>query len=106
MDRMHKMKEEGIKVDLTVTSPPYDDLRTYKGTNDDWNFEKFKEVADLLYDITADGGAVIWVVGDATIKGSETLSSLKQAIYFKELGFNAETRIWDKGSVALPPQTP
>lgn len=102
VDRMRKMKEEGIKVDLTVTSPPYDDLRTYKGTNDDWNFDKFKEVADLLYDITADGGAVVWVVGDSTIKGSETLSSFRQAIYFKELGFNVETMIWDKGSFAFP----
>ena len=99
---MRKMVEDGVTVDLTVTSPPYDDLRTYKGTNDDWNFEKFKEVADLLWKVTADGGAVVWVVGDATINGSETLSSFRQAIYFKELGFNVETMIWDKGSFTFP----
>ena len=91
---MQKM-ESGI-IDLTVTSPPYDNLRTYAGTLD-WSFEIFKQVANELYRITKDGGVVVWVVGDATIKGSETGTSFRQALYFKEIGFNLhDTMIWLK----------
>lgn len=78
-------------IDLTVTSPPYDNLRKYNGYS--WDFE---EVAKELYRITKDGGVVVWVVGDATIKGSETLTSFKQALYFKQIGFNVETMIYEK----------
>lgn len=92
---MQQLIKDGIKVDLTVTSPPYDNLRTYNGTCE-WNFDIFKEVAQCLYDITIDGGVVVWVVGDATIKGSETGTSFRQALYFKEIGFNLETMIWEK----------
>lgn len=70
-------------IDLTVTSPPYDNLRTYNGFSFD-----FKGVAKELYRITKPGGVVVWVVGDATINGSETGTSFKQALYFKEIGFN------------------
>ncbi len=71
-------------IDLTVTSPPYDNLRTYKGYT--WDFET---IAKELYRVTKDGGVVVWVVGDATIKGSETGTSFRQALYFKdECGFN------------------
>ena len=69
-------------VDLTVTSPPYDDLRTYNG----YSFD-FESVAKELYRVTKQGGVVVWVVGDATIKGSETGTSFKQALYFNEIGF-------------------
>ena len=86
-------------VDLTVTSPPYDNLRTYNGNIDQWNFEKFKAIAKELFRITADGGVVVWIVADATIKGSETGTSFKQALYFKECGFNIhDTMIWAKPS--------
>ena len=79
-------------IDLTVTSPPYDNLRTYNGFS--FNFE---EVAKELYRITKDGGVVVWVVGDATINGSETGTSFRQALYFKEIGFNLhDTMIWNK----------
>lgn len=88
--------KDGVKVDLTVTSPPYDNLRTYNDTVC-WNFDTFKKTAQLLYDITADGGVVVWVVSDATIKGNETGTSFKQALYFKEIGFNLhDTMIWVK----------
>ena len=81
-----------------MTSPPYDNLRTYAGTLD-WNFEIFKQVANELYRITKDGGVVVWVVGDATIKGSETGTSFRQALYFKEIGFNLhDTMIWEKST--------
>jgi len=79
-------------IDLTVTSPPYDNLRTYNGFS--FNFE---EVAKELYRITKDGGVVVWVVGDATINGSETGTSFRQALYFKEIGFNLhDTMIYAK----------
>lgn len=86
-------------VDLTVTSPPYDNLRTYNGIIDQWCFEKFQAIARELYRITKDGGVVVWIVADATINGSETGTSFKQALYFKECGFNIhDTMIWNKGS--------
>ena len=95
---------EGMKllpnecVDLTVTSPPYDNLRTYNGNIEHWSFEKFQAIAKELYRLTKQGGVVVWVVGDATIKGSETGTSFKQALYFKEIGFNLhDTMIWNKG---------
>ena len=70
-------------VDLTVTSPPYDNLRTYNG----YEFD-FEPIARELYRVTKKGGVVVWVVGDATINGSETGTSFRQALYFKEIGFN------------------
>ncbi|MEW4281777.1 DNA-methyltransferase [Priestia megaterium] len=79
-------------VDLTVTSPPYDNLRSYNG----YSFD-FEGLAQELFRVTKDGGIVVWVVGDATVKGSETLTSFKQAIYFKEVGFNVhDTMIYAK----------
>lgn len=84
-------------IDLTVTSPPYDDLRSYKGC--EWNFEIFKEVANELYRVTKEGGVVVWIVNDKTIKGSETGTSFKQALYFKEIGFNIhDTMIYLKNN--------
>ena len=84
-------------IDLTVTSPPYDNLRTYNGNINQWSFEKFQEIAKELYRVTAIGGVVVWVVGDATVKGSETGTSFKQALWFKEIGFNLhDTMIYQK----------
>lgn len=97
-DCLERMKEipDG-SIDLTVTSPPYDNLRTYNGNISQWNFEKFKAIAEQLWRVTKDGGVVVWVVGDATIKGSETGSSFRQALYFKDLGFNLhDTMIYAK----------
>jgi site-specific DNA-methyltransferase (adenine-specific) len=91
-------------VDLTVTSPPYDNLRTYNGNISQWSFAKFKAIAKELYRVTKQGGVVVWVVGDATIKGSETGTSFRQALYFKEIGFNLhDTMIWEKTGM-LPTQ--
>ena len=85
-------------VDLTVTSPPYDNLRAYNG----YVFD-FEGIAKELYRVTKDGGVVVWVVGDATIKGSETGTSFRQALYFKEIGFNLhDTMIWNKGMFTSP----
>jgi site-specific DNA-methyltransferase (adenine-specific) len=79
-------------IDLTVTSPPYDDLRKYNG----YSFD-FEEIAKELYRVTKDGGVVVWVVGDKTSKSSESGTSFKQALFFKEIGFNLhDTMIWRK----------
>lgn len=92
LDTMSRMNDKFI--DLTITSPPYDNLRDYKG----YIFD-FESISRELYRVTKDGGVVVWIVGDATIKGSETGTSFKQALYFKECGFNlSDTMIWNKGS--------
>ena len=74
---------EDDRIDLVLTSPPYDDLRNYAGYS--FNFEG---MAKELFRVTKRGGIVVWVVGDATIEGSETGTSFRQALYFKEIGFN------------------
>jgi len=90
-------------VDLTVTSPPYDNLRTYNGNNDQWGERVWKAVIADLYRVTADGGVVVWVVADATIKGSETGTSFKQALWAMECGFNLhDTMIYEKDSFQKP----
>ena len=94
---MAKMPDNYL--DLTVTSPPYDGLRDYNG----YSFD-FENVAKELYRVTKDGGVVVWIVGDATVKGSETGTSFKQALYFKDIGFNLhDTMIYQKNSFPFPP---
>lgn len=79
-------------IDLTLSSPPYDNLRNYKGF-----VFPFNEIAEQLYRVTKDGGIVVWVVNDATINGSETGTSFKQALKFMEVGFNLhDTMIFQK----------
>jgi site-specific DNA-methyltransferase (adenine-specific) len=97
-DCLERMKEitDG-SVDLTVTSPPYDNLRTYNGNNDLWGEHVWKGVISDLYRVTKQGGVVVWVVGDATIKGSETGTSFKQALWAMECEFNLhDTMIYQK----------
>jgi len=92
-DNVEVMRQMPDKcVDLTVTSPPYDNLRTYNGFSFD-----FENVAKELYRVTKDGGIVVWVVADATVKGSETGTSFRQALHFIDVGFNLhDTMIWNK----------
>lgn len=80
-------------IDLAVTSPPYDDLRTYGGH--DWDFYG---VAWNLKRLLKPGGVIVWVVGDATKDGSESLNSFRQADRFSEMGFAIETMIYGKNS--------
>ena len=85
-------------IDLTVTSPPYDNLRSYNGNIEQWSFEKFKKIAKELYRITKKGGVVVWIVCDATVNGGETGTSFKQVLWFMECGFVLhDTMIWNKG---------
>jgi DNA modification methylase len=93
-DNVQVMRERiaDSSIQLTVTSPPYDNLRKYNGYA--WDFEA---LARELYRVTKPGGVVVWVVADATINGSETCTSFKQALFFKECGFNLhDTMIWYK----------
>lgn len=87
-------------IDLVVTSPPYDNLRTYGGHT--WDFEG---VARELTRVLKPGGVIVWVVADATVNGSETLTSMRQAIHFKDVcGLNIhDTMIWEKAAM-LPTQ--
>ena len=94
---------EGMKmlpdncIDLTVTSPPYDNLRKYNGFS--WDFEA---VARELYRVTKPGGVVVWVVGDATINGSETGTSFRQALFFMDCGFRLhDTMIYHKNALPM-----
>jgi DNA modification methylase len=92
------LKMENDFIDLTVTSPPYDDLRQYNG----YHFP-FEDIAKELFRVTKKGGVVVWVVNDGTVKGSETGTSFKQALYFKECGFNIhDTMIYEKSGMAYP----
>lgn len=89
-------------IDLTLVSPPYDDLRSYTKESA-WDFNIFKLIVQELYRITKDGGVIVWVVGDATIKGNETGTSFKQALYFQEIGFNLhDTMIYEKHNFSMP----
>ena len=79
-------------VDLSITSPPYDSLREY----DNPVFE-FEKISEELFRVIKQGGILVWIVGDATIKGNETGTSFKQALGFKETGFNLfDTMIYAK----------
>lgn len=91
-------------IDLVVTSPPYDNLRTYDDKCN-WSFDVFKNIAEELYRVVKKGGVIVWVVGDSTIKGSETGTSFKQALYFKKIGFNLhDTMIYQKNNFSNPSQ--
>lgn len=84
--------------ELTITSPPYDVLRNYKTYN--FNYEL---VADVLYRVTKIGGVVVWVVGDGTECGSKTLTSFRQALCFKDIGFRIhDVMIYQKSNFSMP----
>jgi len=83
---------EDVCIDMILTSPPYDNLRNYKGY-----IFPFEAIARELYRVVKKGGVVVWIVGDATINGSETGTSFKHALFFKEIGFNLhDTMIFKK----------
>jgi len=104
-------KQPSEIIDLTVTSPPYDDLRTYNK----YSFD-FEPIANELWRLTKEGGVVVWVVGDGTRRGEitdcngvkrkaggETGTSFKQALYFQQIGFDIhDTMIYNKNSSSYP----
>jgi DNA modification methylase len=96
LETMAKMPNDFIQA--TITSPPYDDLRAYNG----YSFD-FESIANELWRVTNPSGVVVWVIGDATKFGSESGTSFRQALYFKELGFNLhDTMIYEKNSPTYP----
>lgn len=96
LNTMNRMPDDFI--DLTVTSPPYDNLRQYKG----YSFD-FEAIAKELYRVTKRGGVIVWVVGDAVNNGSESGTSFKQALFFMSCGFNLhDTMIYKKNSSTYP----
>ena len=89
-------------IDLTVTSPPYDDLRDYENKIV-WDYKTFRKVARELYRVTKNGGVVVWVIGDKTDKGNKSLTSFKHALYFQEVGFNIyDVIIYEKAGSGPP----
>jgi site-specific DNA-methyltransferase (adenine-specific) len=104
LEGMHQMEAESV--DLTVTSPPYDNLRSYdNNVGDSWGEHVWKPIIKELFRIVKQGGVVVWVVGDATMNGSETGTSFRQALHAMDCGFNLhDTMIWQKATV-LPRDT-
>lgn len=103
-DNVATMREmiPNASVDLVVTSPPYDNLRTYGGHS--WDFEG---VAAELWRVIKPAGIVVWIVNDATVDGSETCTSFRQALYFRDIGFRLhDTMIWEKTTPAPQEQHP
>lgn len=99
IDILNKINDDSV--DLILTSPPYDNLRVYGGIV--WNFDIFKKIAIQLERVLKKGGVIVWIVNDATVKGSETGSSFRQVLYFKEIGLNIhDTMIWEKDSSSYP----
>ena len=98
LETMKRMQDKSI--DLVVTSPPYDDLRSYNG----YSFD-FESVAKSLHRVVKQGGVIVWVVGDQTQNGSESGSSFRQALSFMDIGFNLhDTMIYEKNSSTYPAQ--
>jgi DNA modification methylase len=88
-------------VHLTVTSPPYDEIRDYNGYN--FNDTASSNIIKELFRITKEGGVVVWIVGDATINGSESGTSFRQALKFMEVGFKLhDTMIYEKNTSSFP----
>ena len=98
-DCLELMKQlPGESIDMVITSPPYDNIRTYNG----YSFD-FEGIARELFRIVKDGGVIVWIVNDGTVNGSKTGTSFRQALFFNEIGFNIhDVMIWDKDSCAFP----
>lgn len=99
MDCVEYMKSTNdCTFDLTVTSPPYDNIRDYNG----YTFD-YKKTIEQLFRVTKQGGVVVWIVADQTVDGSESCTSFKQCLFAKECGFNIhDTMIWEKDACAFP----
>jgi DNA modification methylase len=92
-------------IDMIMTSPPYDNIREYNKSST-WNFDVFKSIVKELERVLKDGGVIVWIVNDTVINNSETGTSFKQALYFKEIGLNLhDTMIWEKDTFSFPDKT-
>jgi site-specific DNA-methyltransferase (adenine-specific) len=97
-------KMDDASIHLVVTSPPYDNLRTYDtGAGSDWNADVWHDVIREMYRVMVDGGVVVWNVKDSNANGSESGTSFRQALFAMECGFNLhDTMIWSKDTFAYP----
>jgi DNA modification methylase len=104
-DCIEKMKDiPANSIDMVMTSPPYDNLRDYGKDFAGWGEHIWKQCLDSIFRVLKDGGVCVWVVGDATINGSETGTSFRQALYWMEIGGKLhDTMIWEKTGM-LPTQ--
>jgi DNA modification methylase len=85
-------------IDLTISSPPYDSLRSYHGY-----YFNCGQVARALHRVTKPGGVVVWVVADAVVDGGETGTSFRQALTFIDVGFRLhDTMIYEKNTCSFP----
>lgn len=90
LEYLKTIQDNTIK--FTLTSPPYDNIRDYKG----YSFP-FEDIAKELWRVTKSGGVIVWNVADATVNGSETGTSMRQALFFMNLGFRLhDTMIYAK----------
>lgn len=95
LEVMRKFPDETF--DLCLTSPPYDNLRDYNG----YSFD-FESTAKEIYRVLKEGAVCVWVVGDQTVDGSETGTSFRQALFFKEIGMNLhDTMIYQRDTLPL-----
>ena len=99
MDCIDGLKQlEDESVDLVLTSPPYDKLRSYNGFKFD-----FENVAKGIFKVIKKGGILVWIVKDATVDGDESGTSFKQALFFKSIGFKLhDTMIYSKNNLTFP----
>ena len=89
----------GVKANLILTSPPYDNLRTYGGHG-----FYFDRVADACVGALAEGGVLVWIVADAIVDGSETGTSFRHALGFMERGLRLhQTMYYQKAKEIAPP---
>jgi len=96
---LERMKEIPTRsVDMVLTSPPYDNLRDYGKDFTGWGPHIWKPVLENTYRVLKPGGVCVWVVADATIKGSETGTSFRQALHWIDFcgGRLHDTMVWQK----------
>ncbi len=105
LDILKKLEDNSI--DMCITSPPYDTLRTYKGavTNkiyDGYFSFPFVDMATELYRVMKVNSLMCWVVNDAVINGGESGNSFRQALKFIDIGFKLyDTMIYHKNGSAF-----
>lgn len=93
-----KLVEANIKVDFSISSPPYAHNRTYNGFKFD-----IEKMVNALTEVTKPGGACVWVVGDITEDDSETGLPFDHATEFLNNGWNLhDTMIFEKSGLPFP----
>ena len=97
LDTLSKLDD--CSIDLVLTSPPYDNMRTYGG----YSFD-FENVAKELTRTLKQGGVIMWNVADQTKNGTRSGTSFRQALYFMDVcGLKLfDHLIWKKTGTPFP----